>query len=209
MYLQYLRYTFIENQEIFITWSLALGYEIETIIHILSLPPRDWFLHTFLFIFTLLAVGIADGAWSRSNVFKYESLTPTREINAFIKSIKRVIANIYLHVTWKFFSISHKIVHFTFKYTNITSESMSQIFELVNNLSKFLCPNAALVKYIKSRIIPAYSIWFSNSKSPNPADDQQGRIKIPVLPDLYKAKSVRHLNMLRLVNTEKKCLPFL
>ena len=144
-----------------------------------------------------------------SNVFKYESLTSTGEINAFIKSIKRVIANIYLRVTCKFFSISNKIVHFTFKYTNITSESMSQIFELVNDLSKFLYPNAALVKYIKSRIIPAYSIWFSNSKSPNPADDQQGRIKIPVLPDLYKAKSVRHLNMLRLVNTEKKCLPFL
>ena len=41
-------------------------------------------------------------------------------------------------------------------------------------------------------------------KGPNTANDQQSRIKIPVLPDLLKAKGVRHLNMLRLANTEKK-----
>ena len=45
------------------------------------------------------------------------------------------------------------------------------------------------------------------TKDPNLSDDQQGRIKIPVLPDLFKAKVVRHLNMLRLVNIEKKRLP--
>ena len=44
-------------------------------------------------------------------------------------------------------------------------------------------------------------------KGTNLANDQQGRIKIPVLPDLFKAKSVRHLNMLCLANTEKKRLP--
>ena len=45
------------------------------------------------------------------------------------------------------------------------------------------------------------------TKDPNLSDDQQGRIKISVLPDLFKAKVVRHLNMLRLVNIEKKRLP--
>ena len=42
------------------------------------------------------------------------------------------------------------------------------------------------------------------AKGPNLANDPQGRIKIPVLPDLLKAKSVRHLNMPCLANTEKK-----
>ena len=46
-------------------------------------------------------------------------------------------------------------------------------------------------------------------KGPNLANDQQGRIKIPVLPDLFKAKGVRHLNMLCLANTEKKRVPLL
>ena len=50
---------------------------------------------------------------------------------------------------------------------------------------------------------------FQMTKSPNLANDQQGRIKIPVLPDLCKAKGVGHLNMLRLINTEKKRLPLL
>ena len=45
------------------------------------------------------------------------------------------------------------------------------------------------------------------TKGPNTANDQQSRIKIPVLPDLLKAKGVRHLNMLCLANTEKKRLP--
>ena len=31
------------------------------------------------------------------------------------------------------------------------------------------------------------------AKGPDLANDQQGRIKIPVLPDLFKAKGVRHL----------------
>ena len=44
------------------------------------------------------------------------------------------------------------------------------------------------------------------AKGPNLANDQQGRIKIPVLPDLFKATVVRHLNMLCLANTEKKPL---
>ena len=47
------------------------------------------------------------------------------------------------------------------------------------------------------------------AKGPNQNNDQQGRIKIPVLPDLFKAKGVRHLNMLCLANTEKKRLPLL
>ena len=47
------------------------------------------------------------------------------------------------------------------------------------------------------------------AKAPNLANDQQGRIKIPVLPDLFKTKCVRHLNMLCLANTEKKRLQFL
>ena len=47
---------------------------------------------------------------------------------------------------------------------------------------------------------------FQMTKSPNLANDQQGRIKIPVLPDLFKATVVRHLNMLCLANTEKKPL---
>ena len=37
---------------------------------------------------------------------------------------------------------------------------------------------------------------------PNLSNDQQGRIKMPVLPDLFQAKFVRHLNMLCLANTE-------
>ena len=45
------------------------------------------------------------------------------------------------------------------------------------------------------------------AKCPNLANDQQGRIKIRVLPDFFKAKGVRHLNMLCLANTEKKRLP--
>ena len=44
-------------------------------------------------------------------------------------------------------------------------------------------------------------------KGPNLANDEQGRIKIPVLPDLFKATGERHLNMLCLANTEKKRLP--
>ena len=47
------------------------------------------------------------------------------------------------------------------------------------------------------------------TKGPNLANDQQGRINIPVLLDLFEAKGVRHLNMLRLANTEKKRLPLL
>ena len=47
------------------------------------------------------------------------------------------------------------------------------------------------------------------TKGPNLANDQQGRIKISVLPDLFKAKGVGHLNMLRLANTEEKRLPLL
>ena len=34
---------------------------------------------------------------------------------------------------------------------------------------------------------------FSNSKGQNVADGQQGSIKIPVVPDVLKAKCVRHL----------------
>ena len=44
-------------------------------------------------------------------------------------------------------------------------------------------------------------------KSLNQANDQQGRIKTLVLQDLFKAKDVKHLNMLRLASTEKKRLP--
>ena len=40
------------------------------------------------------------------------------------------------------------------------------------------------------------------TKDPNLTNDQQGKIKIPVPPDLFKAKCVRHLNMVRLANTE-------
>ena len=47
------------------------------------------------------------------------------------------------------------------------------------------------------------------AKASNLANDQQGRIKIPILPDLFKAKVVRYLNMLCLANTEKKGLPLL
>ena len=47
------------------------------------------------------------------------------------------------------------------------------------------------------------------TKGPNLANDQQARIKIPILPDLFKAKGVRHFNMLCLANTEKKRLPLL
>ena len=46
-------------------------------------------------------------------------------------------------------------------------------------------------------------------KGPNLANDQQGRSKIPVLSDFFKAKGVRHLNMLRLANTAKKRVPLL
>ena len=53
------------------------------------------------------------------------------------------------------------------------------------------------------------SIWFSNGKGPNLANDQRGKIKIPVLPDFLKAKGVRHLNMFHLANTEKKRLSLL
>ena len=93
------------------------------------------------------------------------------------------------------------MVHFTFKHNNMTCESMRQTFEPMNNPSKSLFPNTALVKYITSRVIPIDLIWFSNG--PNLANDQQRRIKITVLPDLFKAKGVRHLNMLRSANTEK------
>ena len=34
------------------------------------------------------------------------------------------------------------------------------------------------------------------AKGPNLANDQQSRIKIPVPPDLFKAKTVRHSNIL-------------
>ena len=47
------------------------------------------------------------------------------------------------------------------------------------------------------------------TKGPNLANDQQGRIKISVLPDLFKAKGVRNLNMFCLANTEKKRLSLL
>ena len=47
------------------------------------------------------------------------------------------------------------------------------------------------------------------AKGPNLTNNQQGRIKIRVLPDLFKTKGLRHLNMLRLANTEKKRLPLL
>ena len=47
------------------------------------------------------------------------------------------------------------------------------------------------------------------AKGPNLPNDQQGGIKILVLPDLFQAKGVRHLNMLCLVNTEYKRLPML
>ena len=47
------------------------------------------------------------------------------------------------------------------------------------------------------------------TKGSNLANDQQRKIKIPALPDLFKTKGVRHLNMLRLANTEKKRLPLL
>ena len=40
------------------------------------------------------------------------------------------------------------------------------------------------------------------AKGPNLFNDKYGRIKIPVLPELFQAKSVRHLNMLCLANTE-------
>ena len=40
------------------------------------------------------------------------------------------------------------------------------------------------------------------AKGPNLFDDQQGRIKIPVLAEFFQAKGVRHLNMICLVNTE-------
>ena len=45
------------------------------------------------------------------------------------------------------------------------------------------------------------------AKGPNLANDQQGRIKIPVLPDLFKATDTRHLNKFSLDNTDKKRLP--
>ena len=34
------------------------------------------------------------------------------------------------------------------------------------------------------------------AEGPNLFNDKQGRIKIPILPDLFQAKGVRHLNML-------------
>ena len=40
------------------------------------------------------------------------------------------------------------------------------------------------------------------AKGPNLFDDEQGRIKIPVLPELFQAKGVRHLNLICLANTE-------
>ena len=40
------------------------------------------------------------------------------------------------------------------------------------------------------------------AKGPNLSNNQQGRIKIPVLPGLFQAKGVRPLNMLCLANTE-------
>ena len=63
-----------------------------------------------------------------------------------------------------------------------------------------------LVKYITFTILP---IDFQVTKGPNLANDQQGKIKIPVLPDLFKAKCLRRFKMLRLANTEKKRLPLL
>ena len=47
------------------------------------------------------------------------------------------------------------------------------------------------------------------AKGPKVANDQQGRIKIPVLPDLFKAKGMRYLNILCLANSEKKRPPLL
>ena len=47
------------------------------------------------------------------------------------------------------------------------------------------------------------------TKGPNLANDQQGKIKIPVLPDLFKAKCLRRFKMFRLANNEKKRLPLL
>ena len=47
------------------------------------------------------------------------------------------------------------------------------------------------------------------AKGPNLANEQQGRIKFPVLPDLFKAKGLRHLNMLCLSHSEYKPLPLL
>ena len=44
------------------------------------------------------------------------------------------------------------------------------------------------------------------TKGSNLDNDQQRKIKTPALSDLFKTKGVRHLNMLRLANTEKKCL---
>ena len=43
------------------------------------------------------------------------------------------------------------------------------MFEPVNDPSKSLCPNAVLVKYITSRIIPIDLTWFSNGKRPKSA----------------------------------------
>ena len=40
------------------------------------------------------------------------------------------------------------------------------------------------------------------AKDPNLSNDQQGRIKITVLPGLFQAKGVKPLNMLCLANTE-------
>ena len=47
------------------------------------------------------------------------------------------------------------------------------------------------------------------TKGPNLANGQQGRIKISALPDFFKSKGVRYLNMLCLAHTGKKRLPLL
>ena len=42
------------------------------------------------------------------------------------------------------------------------------------------------------------------AKDPNMSNDMQGRIKIPVLTDLFRTEDVGHLNMLCVANTEYK-----
>ena len=60
---------------------LTLGFETEYIIYSHIASPATRLTSSYLLsVFTLFLACIADGAWSRSSAFKYQSLTPIRAI---------------------------------------------------------------------------------------------------------------------------------
>lgn len=74
-----------------------------------------------------------------------------------------------------------------------------EIFEPTIDPSKSLFPNGALVKENTSLVIPIDPFWFSNNKAQNVDGDQPDKVKVSLLPDLFTAKRVRHLDVRKII----------